>query len=735
VSASATSKGTVPARLPRAHISGIYQTSPGLLRRHLIGPWGEGLAQYLILQVGDVERGKGAHRGLLRMLGSIPPEELVQTPGPKARIYRLARQIAAAEREIPGKKIDPKRLPWRRASGYRGAAIERLRKELTANEAELLELHCARELDVAEIACVLEAEVDVVELALDTAHARARFILEEYAPDPVEESAEILVEAFALEEQNAYIEDLDDDDPGLEAGTILGGRYRLVERVGIGAFGDVYRAEDTEVPGHRVALKLLRQPSLSETARHTALRELRLNAAAFHPSLVQFKDHGWFEQRLWFVMPWYEGETLEQRMEREPLTRDEARTIFEPLARALAALHAAGIRHQDIKPDNILLTKLPGEGLLPVLIDLGVAADSQEQLLGGTPLYFAPEVAARFAGADEDDYEIGPAADVFALALSLRNALEPESQEDVPAGAIRAFVSKRATGDLALPEQRPLRFLRGDFKRWLSNDPNERPSAARFAEELAVLTAPEEKRARRLSIARWLAPLLVALGTVFVAVVYFLHQSVAQQAQQARQARDEAADVREDLVAVDARRRALEEGRRELQNRFEQSNLSRSQLAARLATSEREVQILSGDVRGATAERDEARAIIGERERTIAARDAQLATARQNVEARTAELAGARRDIDTRTAELEAARAEVRRRELELAEARDAVRAAHEETATERAARREAEDRAIQLSEQLAAALRAQRAAERALEEREQTPQPEQPAAEAAPES
>src|SRR5690606_18333127 len=138
---------------------------------------------------------------------------------------------------------------------------------------------------------------------------------------------------------------------------------------------------------------------------------------------------------------------------------------------------------------------LPGYGLedeiLPVLIDLGVAAEEQETLLGGTPLYFAPEVARRFVGEGGRDREVDRAADVFALALSLRNALEPGTQEDVPAGAIQAFVERRAHEIPPMPEGRDLRYLEPCFARWLSLDPRERPSAEELAEELAILTAPE----------------------------------------------------------------------------------------------------------------------------------------------------------------------------------------------------------------------------------------------------
>ena len=687
MASTASTRNTITSR-PESR-SGVYQTSPGLLRRRLVGPWGEGLAQYIALRVGDGARGRAAYGSFLRMLSALPPEELLEAPGPKARLYRLARSIAETERAMPA----PRRvgsLPWRDVEGGRGAAIDRLRAELSSSDAELLELRHARELSVVEIACVLEEAEDEVELALDTAEARARRIAADHAPDPLAPRAALYVEAFALESGwSAEGEELPEVDAApLAPGAIIGGRYSIVERVGTGAFGDVYRAEDTEVPGHRVALKLLRQPSLSESSRQTALRELRMNAAVFHPSLVQFKDHGWYEQRLWFVMPWYDGETLEQRMRRDPLDRAEARRIFEQLARALSALHAVGIRHQDIKPDNILLTRLPGQDeLLPVLIDLGVAADEQEGLLGGTPLYFAPEVAARFAQARDAhavEHDVSSAADVFALALSLRNALEPETQEDVAAGAIGAFIEQRANDAPAVPEGRSLRYLERAWARWLSVDPLERPSAAELAEELAILTAPEERRARRARLLRWLVPMLMGLAGIFGAVVYHLDQRAETRARQAQRAEDAAADARADLVASDARRRAVEEGHAALLARYEQGRMSRRELASRLATAEGQLRYERGELLRAVASRDELRAQLGAR---TAERDASRG---ENAEL-SAQLEQSGVTLALRERELGAERARARELGVELATERDARIARERELAEAAQARDRAE--------------------------------------------
>ncbi|MCB9593134.1 MAG: protein kinase [Sandaracinaceae bacterium] len=630
---TASELGTIPAK--QAHASGVFQTSPGMLRKRVLGPWAEGIQQYLAIRLGDGARGRAAYRTLARMVESLPIEELLEDPGPKAQLYRLARSVAETERAMPGGASEGS-LKWRTA-GRRGYA--RLRSELSPRDAEILELRHARELELEELAFVLELGTPEAELRLDTAEARARQILGRDAPDPLDSRAAPYVEAFALARSwNAEGEEAETE--GLEPGTLVGGRYQLVQRVGVGAFGDVYRAEDVEVPGHQVALKMLRQPALSTSARQSALRELKLNAAVFHPSLVQFKDHGWFDERLWFVMPWYEGETLEQRMRREPLTRAEARAIFVPLARALGALHAVGIRHQDIKPENVLLTRLPGEeGILPVLIDLGVAAEECETMLGGTPLYFAPEVAARFTSNGAFGPDVGPAADVFALALSLRNALEPDTQADVPAGAVRAFVARRAEEIPDLPDERDLRFLGPHLLRWMSHDPLDRPTAVELAEELAVLTAPEERRERRWRLFRWLAPLLFTLAVGFGAVVWAMQQQVAEGQHAARSARAAAAEARADLIVAGARQEALQEGHAALLQRYEQSRLSRSELAGELATTEGQLGIVRQELSAAIAQRRATReellttrGTLAEREATLAARDATVARLETDLE-------------------------------------------------------------------------------------------------------
>ena len=316
-------------------------------------------------------------------------------------------------------------------------------------------------------------------------------------------------------------------------GTGFGDRYVIEELVGHGAFANVYRAVDIKVPGHTVALKLMHRPSSSRCAKSQALRELHHIASVFHPSLVQYKDHGWFEERLWFVMPWYQGETLSSRIKRAPLSRQEAQDIFTPLAHAVAAMHAAGIRHQDIKPSNIFLAELRGQGgtsssdgscsgVLPILLDLGVSTRNEDRLLAGTPAYFAPEVAARFAELESPPAMV-PQTDVFSLALTLQNALEPEFAERFRREERNLFMRRRASGKIQSLTQTELSFLKPHFDRWLHWDPMSRPSAEEFAKELSVLTSPEEQRARRQSILRWVVPLSATSLMLLFAAVMVMH--------------------------------------------------------------------------------------------------------------------------------------------------------------------------------------------------------------------
>jgi serine/threonine protein kinase len=316
----------------------------------------------------------------------------------------------------------------------------------------------------------------------------------------------------------------------LALGTVIADRYIIEEHVSSGGFGAVYRAADRQIRNHQVALKVLHTPAAQEQARENALRELTLIASVSHPSVVQFKDYGWYQGRLWFAMPWYRGATLAQRYAAPdwtaPITRAIARPIFELTAQGLAAMHEVGINHHDIKPDNIFLAQIAGfDAGLPVLLDLGIAATRGESPRGLTLEYASPELAASALGQTREP--VGPAADVFSLALVLRNLLEPHTAQRIQGGAM-AFLHKRATEPVPAPSDKQFAHMRKAFARWLHLDPRQRPSAAEFARELALLTVPEEQRAARLRMLKRVGPLAAAGLTLVLLLVRQVRREAAQ---------------------------------------------------------------------------------------------------------------------------------------------------------------------------------------------------------------
>lgn len=529
-------------------------------------------------------------------------------PGPRARIVRWLREAMqqAAQHDAEARPL-PASSPLflaPRLVADTGCMIA-LREALPSDLGETIELVHTRGLRVGEAAFVLNKTPEQIEEALAEGRARAVRLLGAHPPSRTGTIRGALMEAFALDERRAPAPARPVRPPLLQEGDVIADRYEIEERLGAGAFAEVYRARDLEVSDHVVALKILRAQSEGEVEVANALRELQLIASVFHPSIVQLKDHGWYERHLWFVMPLYRGETLAQRIRRKALTREEARAVFEPLARALAVMHRAGVRHQDVKPENVFLARLDlgeGEGpVLPVLLDLGVAARDAELVLAGTPTYFAPEVAARFAG-DVDPPLVGPKSDVFSLALTLRDALEPEGADPLIGGSVDAFVALRATAAPSPPARSDLAFLAPSMERWMHISPDMRPGADQLASELAVLTAPEEKRARRVAFARWAVPSSMAVLALYGAVAYVLTREADVQRLEAEQARAIATEQRQraDRVSAnlndeEARRRAVEEDVTRLEELYESSRLTREQLAERLAHTESSLVRLEAD--------------------------------------------------------------------------------------------------------------------------------------------
>jgi serine/threonine-protein kinase len=184
---------------------------------------------------------------------------------------------------------------------------------------------------------------------------------------------------------------LHDVEPG-PGGMI--GPYALVERIGGGGMGIVYRALDTRAD-RSVALKLM-QPRFTEDA--TAVKRFRLEASLVatldHPNICTVHEVGeTADGRMYLVMPLYEGETLRQRLASGPLAVNDAIGIAVQVTRGLAKAHDQGIVHRDIKPSNIFIS---ADGTV-TLLDFGIAKLAGVTLTGslagplGTIAYMSPE--------------------------------------------------------------------------------------------------------------------------------------------------------------------------------------------------------------------------------------------------------------------------------------------------------------------------------------------------------
>jgi serine/threonine-protein kinase len=272
------------------------------------------------------------------------------------------------------------------------------------------------------------------------------------------------------------------------------GRYVLRERLGQGGMGVVWRADDVEL-NRAVAIKFV-APLLAgdEAARARFTREARAAAALDHPGIGAVYEVGEHRGQQYLVMPYYEGETLKQRLEREPLSRDEAVSVLIELADALGAAHAAGLVHRDVKPGNVMLTA-GGLKMLDFGLAKWVAADDSLTTTGeliGTIAYMAPEQLKR-----------GPVdqrADVWALGVV---GVELTAGTRPFAGASSMEVANAVLTNEPRLERALPRDLEAILLACLDKQPGLRyADAAALAADLRRFAAGEPVRARHVGRAR-----------------------------------------------------------------------------------------------------------------------------------------------------------------------------------------------------------------------------------------
>ncbi len=263
-------------------------------------------------------------------------------------------------------------------------------------------------------------------------------------------------------------------------GRVVAGRYELLDRIGQGAMGTVWRARD-RVLARDVAVKEVRLPDLMPARdrailRERTLREARVSAKLSHPCVVTVHDVIETDGTPWIVMELVAARSLERVLAEDgPLPPRRVAQTGIMLLGALASAHAAGIVHRDVKPGNVLLTR---DGRA-VLTDFGIAAVdgdpalTQTGMVVGTPGFCAPE---RIRGAPAS-----PASDLWSLGATLYAAVEGRGPFDGH-GSPMAVLTSIVHSDPPPPRSAgPLEAVIGAL---MSKDPAQRPDAARARELL-----------------------------------------------------------------------------------------------------------------------------------------------------------------------------------------------------------------------------------------------------------
>ncbi|HRI66939.1 MAG TPA: protein kinase [Polyangium sp.] len=221
----------------------------------------------------------------------------------------------------------------------------------------------------------------------------------------------------------------------MRPGTVIADRYEIVQLAGVGGMAEVYRSRDKQT-GQRVALKLFLDGQAHDEGRFE--REIAALGTLEHPGIVRLLDHGSLSfGGLFLVMEWLEGEDLERFLLRGPLSIEDTLMLGRCIANALAAAHAHGVVHRDLKPGNVfLIDRRPDQ---PKIVDFGIAKlTSRSRItsvgaLMGTPGYMAPEQIRSEANVDAR-------VDVFALGCLLYQCLA--GMPAFPGDGIQAVLAK-----------------------------------------------------------------------------------------------------------------------------------------------------------------------------------------------------------------------------------------------------------------------------------------------------
>ena len=290
---------------------------------------------------------------------------------------------------------------------------------------------------------------------------------------------------------------VDDDSLPIELQQLLGGQYDIERELPRGGMSRVFVATETALR-RRVVLKVLAPELAASLSAERFKREIGLAARLQHPHIVPLLSSGIAGSHLYYTMPYVDGESLRQRIDRErPMALDDVATILEQVAHALDYAHGEGIVHRDIKPENVMF--FHGEA---VVLDFGIGkalisastAENESYVMRitqvgmslGTPTYVAPEQAA-------GDQSLDHRADIYALGVVAYEMItgHPPFRGRTPQDVIEAHANKPPD---PIAQKRPdvPKQLATIVMRMLAKRPAERPASA--DEIVKAVSAPKPVR-------------------------------------------------------------------------------------------------------------------------------------------------------------------------------------------------------------------------------------------------
>ena len=304
----------------------------------------------------------------------------------------------------------------------------------------------------------------------------------------------------------------------------VAGRYYLIERIGSGGMGSVYRARDETVQ-REVAVKVFRAEASNPEDVARQEREVRMLSSFAHPGIVNLFDAGLHnfggEVRRYVVMELVADPTLEARLEPGPMAPDEVAAIGTQLAEALAYLHERGVVHRDVKPANILVSEVASSGYARTakLTDFGVAHFmdgsrlTSDGIVIGTASFVSPEQVA--------GEPISGASDVFSLGLVLLEAITGHREYS---GTVLEAAIARLNRSPVVPATLPAPW-RALLTSMTERDPAKRPTADEVAHRLRAgmtassVAAPTEATAPDTRSARLRRAVIIGSSVVGVGAV------------------------------------------------------------------------------------------------------------------------------------------------------------------------------------------------------------------------